>query len=169
MTSVYSIDRQTWPTTFSHNGVEHPFDETSSIRVQSISRDEEPLHLPIPPAGHFEPSPLRAKELIGDLDVAADREAREGSTRRRSSSSPPGRITPGSRKRQGHTHTSGRCVQKPDSPSTTTMRQQSQSRIQSQSHNRRRSRGTDERQKERHLTGVPLHSHDWWAKQFKQH
>ena len=36
VTMTYSIDHQTWPTTHTHNGKTHVFDETSPIRLQSM-------------------------------------------------------------------------------------------------------------------------------------
>lgn len=53
MTSVYTIDHQTWPTKITHNGVEHVFDETSSIRLDSIMRTVLPVPLPYDQMGRL--------------------------------------------------------------------------------------------------------------------
>jgi hypothetical protein len=98
--SVYTIDRQTWPTTFTHNGVEHMFDETSSIRLAAIKTDEVALDLRDRPYGYPEPSPWRARELIGDLDVAEDDAGRSGFRAGRCPSPSPERIHPGILKRR---------------------------------------------------------------------
>jgi len=45
VTSTYSVDHQTWPTTYSHNGQVHVFDQTSPIRLASIHADGDSLDL----------------------------------------------------------------------------------------------------------------------------
>ena len=45
VTTTYSVDHQTWPTTHSHNGQIHIFDQTSPIRLTSIHVDGDSLDL----------------------------------------------------------------------------------------------------------------------------
>jgi hypothetical protein len=45
VTTTYSIDHQTWPTSHSHNGQIHFFDQTSPIRLTSIHVDGDNLDL----------------------------------------------------------------------------------------------------------------------------
>jgi len=45
VTSTYSVDHQTWPTTYCHNGQVHVFDQTSPIRLASIHVDGDSLDL----------------------------------------------------------------------------------------------------------------------------
>lgn len=45
VTTTYSVDHQTWPTTYSFNGQVHIFDQTSPIRLASIHVDGDSLDL----------------------------------------------------------------------------------------------------------------------------
>jgi hypothetical protein len=64
--TTYSIDHQTWPTTYSHNGQIHIFDQTSPIRLASIHVDGDNLDLEErDPEDDVEGVVWKAKHLIG--------------------------------------------------------------------------------------------------------
>ena len=66
VTTTYSVDHQTWPTTHSHNGRNHVFDETSPIRLESIRHAGEDLGLMDPgPRSEAETEVWKARHLIG--------------------------------------------------------------------------------------------------------
>jgi len=66
VTMTYSIDHQTWPTTHTHNGKTHVFDETSPIRLHSINYSEDDVDaLELNKLSESEIEVWKAKHLIG--------------------------------------------------------------------------------------------------------
>jgi hypothetical protein len=65
VSGIFNIDHQTWPTSHTHNGRTHVFDETSPVRLTALKIGNEPISVvqAVPLESDIEP--WKAKWLIG--------------------------------------------------------------------------------------------------------